>query len=293
MARSTFLQSRITELRLFWQVHFPYLVGNAWRVSCERSLELACPLHCLLCGVNFDGDGSTQICPSCDWSHESRTQISCPRCGAKVLRLSANGHGCRHCAELRFRFQSVVSLGNYTGNLRNGVLQLKKPGSEALANEFGKRLRSAVMSEPWWPTVDCVVPMATQWSRRWQRGINVAEILADRIVLGTQIRSLRHLLQYSRATKKQGTLSRIQRFENLRGSIQIGSNRNRWREKLNKLFGRPLLAVQNVDLKDRTVLIVDDVMTSGATADEVARVLKSAGAEKIFVAVVARGVGSI
>jgi ComF family protein len=158
-------------------------------------------------------------------------------------------------------------MGPYEGRLREVVLRLKHHSGEGLAELLGElwvdQARQAFQAAQ----ADVVVPVPLHWWRRWRRGYNQSVALA----LGTSgrlglpchpgwLRRIRH-------TPHQTYLSAAARRDNVRGAFRA----------------RPAAG-----LKDRTVLLIDDVMTTGATVGEAARALRDAGARRVVVAVLAR-----
>jgi predicted amidophosphoribosyltransferase len=108
------------------------------------------------------------------------------------------------------------------------------------------------------------------WSRRLLRGVNNPEILVDGLRRPLGIPVAKHLLSNRRKTRKQGMLPPRERRGNVHGAYAVSAG---------------------YDIKGAHVLVVDDVMTTGATGNEVARVLRQAGAARVSMAVVARGLG--
>ena len=117
--------------------------------------------------------------------------------------------------------------------------------------------------------IDLIAPIPTHWSRRLQRrGFHASRLISEGIRRMTGVPIANHLIKQNRMTSKQGKLTIRQRFQNLKGAFSCNRKNN---------------------VQDMRVLLVDDVMTSGATASEAARVVCAAGAQKVFVGVVARG----
>ena len=116
------------------------------------------------------------------------------------------------------------------------------------------------------PTIDAIVPVPLHRQRERERGFNQAEILAS--VLGNRLRRpvLRTALERIRATPPQRGKPR-ERIRNVRGAFGVGKP-----EKI----------------KDRTLLLVDDVFTTGATVNECAKILMKAGARRVLVYTLAR-----
>jgi predicted amidophosphoribosyltransferase len=134
----------------------------------------------------------------------------------------------------------------------------------------------APFAEKW--NFDAIIPIPSHWKRRLTRSTNGAEILAESIGRTLRIPVMRRRLVACRLAEKQGTLAPKARRRNVRGVFEILP------EQLLRCGGPWQLEGQNI-------LLIDDVMTTGATLDEATSVLLRAGAAKVFVAVVARGVG--
>ena len=112
--------------------------------------------------------------------------------------------------------------------------------------------------------------MPIHWMRRVCRGANSPEIVARPLARRLQVPVTTRLLAVRRRVRKQGTLSPTERFSNIRGIFSVTTR---------------------YDIEGTNIVLVDDVMTTGATASEAARMLRAAGAAKVVVTVVARAVG--
>lgn len=117
---------------------------------------------------------------------------------------------------------------------------------------------------------DHIVSVPTHWTRRLRRNVNCSEILLESIAATIGIRGCPKLLRCRRKTSKQGTLLPHERLANVRGAYCVSAG---------------------YVINDANVLLIDDVMTTGATANEIAKILRRAGAARVEVAVVARGIG--
>jgi ComF family protein len=170
---------------------------------------------------------------------------------------------------LRPHFVKATAYGAYDAELRELIHLLKYEQVEPAAGVLGRMLAEAIHKLG--PIADSilVVPVPLYRSKRRERGFNQAELIARAALKNEAFRcELRaDVLERTRPTVSQIGLTRAQRIENVRGAFRV--------PHLNRVAGR-------------TVLLVDDVFTTGTTASECARILRRAGAEKVWVATVAR-----
>jgi ComF family protein len=253
-----------------WANRLPRMIGHAGRRWLSGCTELLFPPVCLMCGGELAARVAP-ICGSCQEAWLADRSLRCPRC-AKPLPQHAipDVDGCSTCRTKRWRVHRAVTLGTYGGALRDLVLRIKQPRYEPLCLAAGELLARHIQAAPEDAPPDLVAPVPMHWLRRLTRGTNDAELLAEAVAGRLQLPWDARLLHNRRPTRKQGTLLPDQRKRNVRGAYGLR---------------RPTLVA------GKQVLIVDDVMTTGATANELAKVLLRAGAERVTVAVIARGVG--
>lgn len=110
----------------------------------------------------------------------------------------------------------------------------------------------------------------THWTRRLRRSVNCSEILLESVATRLGLPASPNLLRCRRKTSKQGTLLPHERLQNVRGAYRVSAG---------------------YVITGAKVLLIDDVMTTGATANEISKILRQAGAASVEVAVVARGIG--
>ena len=202
----------------------------------------------------------------------------CSVCGERLLSpyAVAGAHGeprCGLCRRIEPPFARAVAYGSYEGGLRELIHLLKYGQVKPAASVLGRMLAEAIESlESKFPDdIVTVVPVPLHRAKRRERGFNQAEVIARAALklhpAHGRLQMCDAVLQRKRETLSQTGLTSHQRRENMRGAFVV--------TRPDAVKGRP-------------VLIVDDVYTTGTTVSECARVLRRAGATKIWVATVAR-----
>lgn len=229
--------------------------------------DLVFPPMCTFCGDTLpEVVDDVHLCASCRAQFIGEARDRCLRCAALLRADFPSGRHCDRCRALRLRFDEAVALETYEGPLRAAILRMKQPRYEPLAAAMGDLLCSTAEERLASYRPDVVVPIPMHWFRRLRRGTNDAEVVAASIAkrLGFEILPA---LYRCRNTKPHSGLLPRERFANVRGAFNLRAG---------------------YDLKATRVLLVDDIMTVGATCSEAARVLKQHGARWVGVAVVGR-----
>ena len=165
-------------------------------------------------------------------------------------------------------FDAVYSFGAYEGALRKLIHLFKYEGVQPLRRTFGGLIARVLPRDQ---QFDVIVPMPLHWRRRWERGFNQAGLLANEI--GRRWHApVRNVARRVRATAPQAGLTNAKRRANVRAAF---STKSFWKKHATRLDGM-------------RVLLVDDVLTTGASASACARALKRAGAKHVTLVVVAR-----
>jgi ComF family protein len=245
------------------------LAMRAVRSWGERTLALVYPPACIGCGTEFtDNAPSPLLCLACTEGFAHGYQHACPRCAKPVG--DSPGQACYECHHHPHRFASATALGKYEGKLRQLVLRGKRGMHDDLTLSLGMKLGAALRARPTFDRPDAVIPIPVPTVRRLFRSSNPADVLAEAVARQVAAPRITGALHFSRPVRRQSNLTAAQRRRNLR---------------------KALATSDAFDLRGAHVLVVDDVLTTGATADEAARALLAGGAAKVSVAVVARGVG--
>lgn len=257
MAGSTTGQSTVAKLR------------TVSRQTVLRVADLCFPPSCTLCGREQVGltDGIL-LCGPCRDALLPAVVARCRRCAAVLSAAESPGAAnCSNCHSVRLQFDRVMALGPYEGELRQALLRTKRGGAEALCSAVGRLLATTQGDRLRAEGVEVVVPVPMYWGRRWRRGTNNAELLSARLASWLSLPRLDRALRRRRNTRPQSGLARGQRFANVRRALAVRAG---------------------YDLRGVRVLLVDDILTTGATCSEAARALKQAGASFVSVAVAAR-----
>lgn len=236
------------------------------------AVELLFPARCSYCGEDLDADKSDLLlCPSCRADVLNLCETLCMRCAMPVPESSNTADDCARCRGIRFRFEHVWPLGIYRDTLRDVVVCMKRQYFEPLVFAMGILLARHLRDQIQRASPDIMVPMPIHWTRRWSRNMNVSELLVESMKRHLEIPTAKNLLVCCRKLKKQGTLGPRERIANVRGAFRVTTA---------------------YDIKNSHILLVDDVMTTGATANEAAKALRRAGAAQVDVVVAARALGA-
>jgi ComF family protein len=238
--------------------------------------DLLFPPECAICG---NVETTTPFCPACRHELLAAAGPACPCCalplGEVAARLAGERGGCGDCARRSLGFDAAVALGPYQGPLRHVCLRLKHTAdawlarwaADLLLDARGEAIRDWVAGSG----VGVVVaPVPLHWWRRCRRGYNQAEELAGRLASGLGLRVV-HPLRRARATAKLAGRGRVERAEVMRGAFRPARGSSR--------------------VAGRDVVLVDDILTTGATCGAAARALKRAGARRVLAVVLGRAEG--
>ncbi len=255
------------------------VVARWCRRTWLAAVNLVLPPRCAFCGVDIEPeDGEPLLCETCNRLLVPGWRLGCRRCGTLVPQVPEQPEfvaskplppagRCLRCRRQPYYFDGVIPLGPYRDELRQAVVRMKQRTGDHLAGTMGELYAQRRANEVAAFRPDVVVPIPMHWSRQMVRRTNSPEILAARISRHLGVPSEGAMLVRRRNTLPQAGLPPTKRFENVRGAFRLG---------------------RGYAIKDARVLLVDDVLTTGATCSEAAKVLRKAGAQIVLAAVVAR-----
>jgi ComF family protein len=231
-------------------------------------LDSLAPSYCVLCQRP-----SKRPIPLCERCEKELPGNNCA-CQTCAIPLTAPGLNCISCQRHPPNFRRCLAPWLYRQPISHFLQRFKFSADMSLLP-----LLTQLLVEPVEQAIeefgvpDALVPVPMHWWRHWQRGFNQAELLADALLKHRRIKPIglklnRHLCQKTKLTAAQHNLDLAQRRHNLKSAFHC-----------------------KADLRGQYLVIVDDVMTSGATAQELSQVLLQAGAQRVDIWCLARTPG--
>ncbi len=217
-------------------------------------VNFALPPRCAGCGQIVESDH--QLCLGCWQSLEFLTDEGCAYCGAPTV---ATGQICAPCMLKRPDHDGVSAAVTYGEVARSIILRFKHGRRTGLAETIAKAMARHLRQTP-----ALLVPVPLHRWRLWRRGFNQSALIAGHLAKHSGHRVAYNLLTRTKQTPLLRGLNQTERFNATRGAFGVDPTQ------------RALLAGQ-------TIILVDDVYTSGATANACAKALKRAGASRVLV----------
>lgn len=212
-------------------------------------------IKCIFCDGEIGKENRYCVCGNC--SPDFNTQF-CFLCGKAIANSSLY---CDDCKEgRRYFFEQARAPFVFGGSVKSVVHRLKYGNGRFLAKYMAEYMADVYFESGWKADMVTFVPMSKK--RRKSRGYNQAELIAEEIAAIIE-KPCESLLKREKETANLAKLSRIERAETIKNSIA------------------PILS--GVSAAGKNVLLIDDVMTTSATANECARALKSLNSDKVFV----------
>lgn len=211
---------------------------------------------CVLCDEERINNHYNFLCKKC-YDEINFITFGCEKCGGQ---LNSFTRVCDNCKEKERNFDYVICVSNFDGSAKNLVYKLKYGKQEYIANTIALFMADK-FKEVCNEHIDIVTCIPTTRKRFLERGFNQADLIAQKVTDYCNLKYFKNIILRIKDTSTQTHLSRQSRQENLQDAF---------------------IVVDNVDLKDKTVLVIDDVYTTGATLDSAAKVLKEKGACKVI-----------
>jgi ComF family protein len=231
----------------------------------QAAVSLLYPATCTICGKNVRA--GEYLCNECEAKIVRILPPFCKTCSGPFEGSITSAFTCANCAHRTIHFNAAVAAYRGRGIVREIIHEFKYARQIHLRHLVAHWLGAALDDErlrdiPF----NLIVPVPLHPARQRERGFNQASLLAESLSAETSMPS-RPVLQRIRYTTTQTALDRSQRMENLHNAFRLR---------------------KNADVRGLRVLLIDDVLTTGSTLSECARVLKRAGAISVHAATAAR-----
>jgi len=236
------------------------------RVIAE-AVSLVAPPRCAGCGRIC----KSPFCEECNHLIRAVTPPLCLACGREMpVGATASRVGCSVCGKAHFRFDECRSATQYRGPLERAVVRFKYHRVRPLGGALARLMVLYMVARPElftrYGAADMVVPVPLHWMRRMWRRFNQSEILAAPVAQALGL-PVTQALRRTRNNRPQARLGFKERRSNVKGIFAPSPG---------------------VSLKGKSVVLIDDIITSGSTVSECAATLKNNGAKRVFVYTVCR-----
>ncbi len=218
--------------------------------------QLVFPDNCLLCKQFLNSQHHKQLCDACSAQIQKNTPPFCLTCSRHLQVMSADGL-CLACQQQSYAFNEAWSTCLYTDAMAK-LLHAFKYHHKTLLRKTFVELMSGFIDEYHLPlnTFDFICPLPLHPTRLRERGYNQSQLLSQALAQKYTLPHAANIIQRTRLTESQTTLTAKQRWTNLRGAFKINNPSA---------------------IADKNILLVDDLFTTGATANACAEALKDAG----------------
>ena len=253
--------------------------------------ELLFPKKCAICDDVLPYGNTKGICPECAQYLRFVTGSTCMKCGKEIM--GDEEEYCYDCGRLKKSYVRGYPLLNYVSPVKESISRMKYEARQEYAEFYGRLMAEAFCDE-WKKLGEAVlVPVPISSGRMKKRGYNQALLLAESIGRHTGIRVNKDLLIRTVDTLPQKKLSNEERVKNLIKAFAVPKTAGNPKAAGSpKAAGNPKAAVESgAAAVPKTVIIVDDIYTTGSTVEACTRVLLEAGVEKVYYTSIAIGSG--
>lgn len=232
----------------------------------EAALDIVYPkeLNCSICKSKLSNKSFFEVCERCITTLPFINEPFCEKCGKPKESELMN---CTECEGVHHYFEQALSVFEYTDRIQRLIYRFKYGGEQHLSYTLGGFLAEKLKGKKDWDA-NCLVAVPLSKKRLRERGFNQSALVAEELSSKLIILLLRNALVRTKETFAQAGLGRQERLTNLRFAFQV----------------------KEPDLvKNKKIVLIDDIFTTGSTANECSRVLREAGASKVYVLTIATG----
>jgi len=210
---------------------------------------------CIICNEEIFIDNDFCICPHCMLNLPHVLNNYCLVCGRKVI---GDGKLCEHCKTTKYNFKVARAPFFYTGNIRKAIYHLKYDNAKYLAPYFSKIMYNYFKTCQEFEDIDIITCVPIHKNRLNKRGYNQSELLLDSFIQTNKINT--KILDKIKDTGSQTEKS--------------------YKERLTSLENAFVVLDKNI-VKNKNILVIDDILTTGATINAISEVLLKAGAKSV------------
>jgi|LSQX01.1.fsa_nt_gb ComF family protein len=241
-----------------------------FNVIADSIIDILFPPRCIYCSTIISSAQTLEICEDCANNNSLiDDDNTCSVCGQRMGKDNVSSV-CVDCNNTKHYFEKNYSPLEYSGKIKNSILRFKFAEKKRYAYTFGKLIVQKIRAENHDITFDSVVYIPMNKKAIRERGYNQAHLLAQVIAKEIDCELIKNALIKTRQTLPQRELTRHQRQKNIKNAFDIN---------------------KSINIKEKTILIVDDIYTTGATINECSKVLINNGAKKVYSATIAVGKG--
>jgi len=215
-------------------------------------------LKCLFCGGELPKVNDFKLCSNCTSIMQLLPGSTCTTCGRPLGGKYKMGM-CSECKDTEIYFDGACSVFEFSGIVQSALHRFKFEGEVDMAEAFGLYMAKKLKERKW--KIDVILPVPLHEKRMSDRGYNQSYLLSAEIGRECGIDVLDGALIRKRHTESQVSLPKFGRIHNVKGAFAM---------------------VDSKCIKGKSVLIVDDIMTTGATLNECSRILRESGARNIY-----------
>lgn len=232
----------------------------------KKLLNFIYPTRCPICDDIVMPRGG-MVCDSCKDILSPLVSPLCFKCGRQIV--ASTSEYCDTCSNYSFDFDRAFSLWPYNSTVKSSLSRFKYKGRREFAEYYAARLYEHFTSLNAKLNITAIIPVPIHKNRLKTRGYNQAALIAEILSKKMGVLYISDYLLRSKNTTAQKNLDPISRRKNLKNAFEINKNSRYY------------------DIHLKNILLIDDIYTTGSTADACAKVLKDSGTQKVYVLCVA------
>ena len=235
------------------------------RIFLQKTADLFFPRRCPVCGIVLKMN--ERVCIDCKGKIEYIVEPKCKKCGKPIRQVTQEY--CSACEKGKHYYDKGIAMFTYNDAMRGSIYQYKYHNKREYADFYAEEICRYLGNEIVAWNADAIIPIPLHKQKLRKRGFNQAELLARKVGKKLDIPVRSDIVCRSRKTKAQKELGDRDRINNLKKAFKIIRN----------------------DVKLNTVILLDDIYTTGSTIDAVAKILRETGTSHIYYVALSIGDG--